>query len=39
LEKVYCVGCCSLAPAMIVDQTAHGKLAPGTTKKILKRYT
>jgi len=39
LEKVYCIGCCSLAPAMIVDDTAHGKLAPGKTKKILEQYS
>jgi len=39
LEKVYCVGCCSLAPAIIVDKTAHGKLSPGKTKNILEKYT
>lgn len=39
LEKVYCVGCCSLAPALIINGTAYGKLVPGKTKKILERYT
>jgi NADH-quinone oxidoreductase subunit E len=39
LEKVYCVGCCSLSPAIIINETAYGKLVPGTTKKILARYT
>ena len=39
LEKVYCVGCCSLAPTIIINEKAYGKLVPGTTKKILARYT
>jgi NADH-quinone oxidoreductase subunit E len=38
LEKVYCVGCCSLAPAVIIDERAYGKLLPGKTKEILKEY-
>ncbi len=38
LEKVYCIGCCSLAPAMIIDETAFGKLTPDKTKEILTRY-
>jgi NADH-quinone oxidoreductase subunit E len=38
LEKVYCIGCCSLAPAMIIDETAFGKLTPDKTKEILNRY-
>jgi len=38
LEKVYCVGCCSLAPAIIVDERAYGKLVPGKTKEILTKY-
>jgi NADH-quinone oxidoreductase subunit E len=39
LEKVYCVGCCSLAPAIIIDERAYGKLVPGKMKKILAPYT
>ena len=38
LEKVYCVGCCSLAPAIIIDKRAYGKLIPGKTKEILTNY-
>jgi NADH-quinone oxidoreductase subunit E len=38
LEKVYCVGCCSLAPTIIVDERAYGKLVPGKTKEILAKY-
>ena len=38
LEKVYCIGCCSLAPAMIIDDTAYGKLSPEKVKDILAKY-
>lgn len=38
LERVYCVGCCSLAPAIIIDDAAFGKLTPDKTKKILSRF-
>jgi NADH:ubiquinone oxidoreductase subunit E len=33
LEKVNCVGACSIAPVMIVNKTVHGKM---TTDKIVK---
>jgi NADH-quinone oxidoreductase subunit E len=38
VEKVYCIGCCSLAPALIIDDTAYGKLTPEKAKKILDKY-
>jgi NADH-quinone oxidoreductase subunit E len=38
LEKVYCIGCCSLAPAIIIDETAYGKLTPDNVKDVLTRY-
>jgi len=38
VERVYCVGCCSLAPAVIIDNTAFGKLTPGKIPDILSRY-
>lgn len=38
LEKVYCIGCCSLAPAIIVDETAYGKLTPERVKEVLGKY-
>jgi NADH-quinone oxidoreductase subunit E len=38
LEKVYCIGCCSLAPALIIDETAYGKLTPEKVKEILDQY-
>lgn len=36
LEKVACLGCCSLAPVMTVDEETHGKLSPENVRKILK---
>ncbi|MDW7728710.1 MAG: NAD(P)H-dependent oxidoreductase subunit E [Dethiobacteria bacterium] len=36
LEKVACLGCCSLAPVMTVDEATHGKLSPENVRKILK---
>ncbi len=38
LEKVYCIGCCSLAPAIIIDSTAYGKLTDEKVKEILQTY-
>jgi NADH:ubiquinone oxidoreductase subunit E len=39
VEKVYCIGCCSLAPAIIIDETAYGKLTPERTNEILGSYS
>ncbi len=38
LERVACLGCCSLAPVMMVDDTAHGNLTREKTKEIIDRY-
>lgn len=38
LEKVYCIGCCSLSPAIIIDSTAYGKLTTQKVKEILATY-
>lgn len=38
VESVYCIGCCSLAPAVIIDDEVHAKLTPKTTKDLLNRY-
>lgn len=34
-EKVACLGCCSLAPVMMVDGQAYGKLTEGSIEAIL----
>jgi len=38
LERVACVGCCALAPVMIVDGTVHAKMTVSQSKKILAQY-
>jgi len=38
VEDVYCIGCCSLAPAIVIDEEVHGQLTPKKTKEILETY-
>jgi NADH:ubiquinone oxidoreductase subunit E len=38
LETVACLGACSLAPVMMVDNEAHGRLRPDRIPEILDRY-
>lgn len=33
VERVNCVGACSIAPVVIVNKTVHGKMTPETLKK------
>ena len=35
---VACLGCCSLAPAMMIDDQTFGRLTPQTTRKLLRQY-
>jgi NADH-quinone oxidoreductase subunit F len=35
LEKVSCLGCCSLAPAVQIDSVTYGHVTPATSKTIL----
>ncbi len=35
LEKVSCLGCCSLAPAVQIDNVTYGHVTPGTSSGIL----
>ncbi|MFQ5574482.1 MAG: NADH-quinone oxidoreductase subunit NuoE [Terriglobia bacterium] len=37
-ERVNCIGCCSLAPAAMVNKDTHGCLTPGTVKDVIKKY-
>ncbi|MDR2199407.1 MAG: NADH-quinone oxidoreductase subunit NuoE [Deltaproteobacteria bacterium] len=39
LETVACIGCCSLAPVMMIDTDAHGRLRPDRVPKILDSYS
>jgi NADH-quinone oxidoreductase subunit E len=36
VEKVACIGCCSLAPVMNLNEDTHGRLTPDKVKKIIK---
>jgi len=36
--EVACLGCCSLAPVMMVDEDTHGKLSVSKVSKILDKY-
>lgn len=38
LETVACLGCCSLAPVMMIDDTTYGRLTPDEVRRILKSY-
>lgn len=36
LESVRCIGCCGMAPAVVMDGETHGRLETGSVTKILK---
>ncbi|MCF7794241.1 MAG: NADH-quinone oxidoreductase subunit NuoE [Candidatus Cloacimonetes bacterium] len=36
--EVACLGCCSLAPVIMVDDNTHGKLLPENIPEILKKF-
>jgi NADH-quinone oxidoreductase subunit E len=38
LEIVSCLGCCCLAPVLMIDKATHGKLRPADLGRILRRY-
>ena len=38
LESAACLGCCSLAPVMMIDDTVYGRLQPKEMKRIIKGY-
>ena len=39
LEAVRCVGCCGLAPVMVIGEDVYGKLTPEKLPEILAKYT
>ena len=39
LESVACLGCCSLAPVVMISDKVYGKLTGAKIRKILKGYT
>jgi NADH-quinone oxidoreductase subunit E len=38
MEVVRCVGCCGLAPVIVIDENFHGKQAPADAVKALENY-
>jgi NADH-quinone oxidoreductase subunit E len=38
LETVSCLGCCSLAPVIMINKDTHGNLKPTDLKKVLRPY-
>ena len=38
LEATRCLGCCGLAPVMMIDQDVYGKLEPKKIPEILAKY-
>lgn len=39
LERVNCLGCCALGPAMVVDSDTHGNLSVSQVEGILSQYS
>jgi NADH-quinone oxidoreductase subunit E len=35
VERVACIGCCSLAPCMMVNNEVHGRLTPEAVNKVV----
>jgi NADH:ubiquinone oxidoreductase subunit E len=38
VEDVACLGCCSLAPVVMIDDISHGKLTPDSVRKVIREY-
>ena len=38
LNTVACIGCCSLAPVIMINEETHGRLAPASVRKLLRAY-
>lgn len=37
LERVACLGCCSLAPVIMINEKVFGKLTPDKVRKLVKQ--
>ncbi|MCL0098125.1 NAD(P)H-dependent oxidoreductase subunit E, partial [Dehalococcoidia bacterium] len=38
LERVACIGCCALAPVMVIDEEVYSKVTPAKIKEVLAQY-
>ncbi len=39
LDEVHCLGCCGLAPVVVINEEVYGKLALSKVPSVLKKYT
>ena len=38
VESVACIGCCSLAPVIMVEDNSYGRLTPDEARRIVREY-
>jgi NADH-quinone oxidoreductase subunit E len=38
VEKVACLGCCSLSPTIMIDNDTYGRLAPDNVRKVIEDF-
>ncbi len=38
VEEVHCVGACGMAPVVMINDRAHGKLTPESAVKVVKEF-
>jgi len=39
VESVACVGCCSLAPVIMINSETHGRLTPDSVRNVIREFT
>lgn len=39
VETVACLGCCSLAPVMMINNETHGRLTPDSVRNVIREFT
>jgi len=38
VESVACLGCCSLAPVIMINEETHGRLTPDTARSVIREF-
>jgi NADH:ubiquinone oxidoreductase subunit E len=38
VESVACLGCCSLAPVIMINSETHGRLTPDTARSVIREF-
>ena len=38
VESVACLGCCSLAPVIMINNETHGRLTPDTARNVIREF-